>query len=203
MSKWFLFLAPAVLAAVVLSACGGSGDESNAVGNEADAAFVADMIPHHEGAVMMAVLAQDRAEHPELKALANEIIAAQEKEISEMQALEGDLPEAGTDDSGSMSMGEDHMGHAGMDAEAMGMDMDPSALKNADSFDLAFIDMMIPHHEGAVEMAQKLLEDGENPQLQAMARAVISSQNAEIETMENWRQEWSGQQTAPKAGTQG
>lgn len=191
MSKWFMILVPAVLAAVVLGACGGSGNDSDSVGNEADAAFVVDMIPHHEGAVTMAVLAQDRAEHPELKALADDIIAAQEKEISEMQALRVDLPEAGTDDSDSMSMGEDHVGHTGLDAEAMGMDMDPSTLKNADSFDLAFIDMMIPHHEGAVEMAQKLLEDGENPQLQTMARAVIASQTAEIETMKKWRQVWS------------
>jgi len=202
MSKWFMILVPTVLAAVVLSACGGSGNDSNSVGNEADAAFVADMIPHHQGAVMMAMMAQQRAEHPELKALANNIIAAQEKEIAEMETLQGDLPEVGTDGSGSMSMGEDHMGHAGMDAETMGMDMDPSALKNADSFDLAFIDMMIPHHEGAVEMAQALLEDGKNPQLQAMARAVIASQTAEIETMKKWRQEWSNQQTAAKAGAQ-
>lgn len=85
----------------------------------------------------------------------------------------------------------------------MGMDMDPSSLKVADSFDLAFIEMMIPHHEGAVVMAKELLKEGQNPQLQEMARAVIASQTAEIRTMRNWRSEWSGKSAEAKSGVEG
>jgi uncharacterized protein (DUF305 family) len=181
-------VAIALMATFALAACSGNGDEET-VGNEADAAFVADMIPHHEGAVEMAKMAQTEAERPELKAMADEIIAAQEKEIAQMEALQEDLPDV--DDGGSMMMGEDHMGHMGMDDESMGMSMDPTKLMDAESFDLAFIEMMIPHHEGAVAMAEALLEDGENAELQAMARNVIASQTAEIEQMRSWQKAWS------------
>ena len=185
--KVLLLLVPAFVAAAFVVACGGS-DESNTAGNEADAAFIADMVPHHEGAVVMARMAQERAENPELQALADEIIVAQEKEIAEMESIKADLPE--TDGDAGHSMGEEHTGHMGMDAEGMGMDMDPAELENAESFDIAFIDMMIPHHEGAVEMAEQLLEEGENPQLQTMAKAIIASQTAEIEQMRKWRAQW-------------
>lgn len=197
--KVLLLLVPAFLAAAFVVACGGS-DESASTGNEADAAFVADMVPHHEGAVVMARMAQERAENPELKALADEIIIAQEKEIAEMESIKADLPEA--DGDSGHSMGEEHMGHMGMDAEGMGMDMDPAELENAESFDIAFIDMMIPHHEGAVVMANQLLEDGENPELQTMARAIIASQTAEIEQMRKWRAQWI-KEGASTGGTQG
>jgi uncharacterized protein (DUF305 family) len=185
--KVLLLLVPAFLAVAFVVACGGS-DESTSAGNEADAAFVADMVPHHEGAVVMARMAKQRAERAELQALADDIIVAQEKEIAEMEAIRADLPEAEGDP--EHSMGEEHSGHMGMDAEGMGMDMDPAELANAESFDIAFIDMMIPHHEGAVVMAEKLLEEGENPQLQTMAKAIIASQTAEIEQMRKWRAQW-------------
>jgi uncharacterized protein (DUF305 family) len=197
--KLLLLLVPFFVAATFVAACGGS-DESSPAGNEADAAFVADMVPHHEGAVVMARMAQERAENPELRALADEIIVAQEKEIAEMESVKEDLPESGGD-AGHM-MGEEHMGHMGMDAEGMGMDMDPAELEDAESFDIAFIDMMIPHHEGAVEMADQLLEEGENPQLQAMAKEIIASQTAEIEQMRKWRAQWA-EEGASTDGTQG
>jgi uncharacterized protein (DUF305 family) len=181
-------LAPVFVAAALVTGCGGDNEETT--GNEADAAFVADMIPHHEGAVVMAEMAQDRAQSPELRAMADDIIAAQEAEIARMEAIAEDLPEP---DGGSMDMemGEDHMGHGGMDASGMGMDMDPADLADAKSFDLAFVRMMIPHHEGAVEMAEDLLAEGENAELKAMARSIIKSQTAEIKTMQSWQREWS------------
>jgi uncharacterized protein (DUF305 family) len=196
--NWIKLALPSVLALALLAGCGGGGDET--AGNDADAAFVADMVPHHEGAVVMAEMAQQRAENPELKALADEIIVAQEKEIAEMESIKADLPEADGDT--EHSMGEDHMGHMGMDAEGMGMGMDPAELENAGSFDIAFIDMMIPHHEGAVEMANQLLEEGENPQLRTMANAIVASQTAEIEQMRRWRAQWV-EEGASSGGTQG
>ncbi|MEX0621081.1 MAG: DUF305 domain-containing protein [Solirubrobacterales bacterium] len=185
-NNWIKIFLPPVLALALLAGCGGDGGDEFA-GNDADAAFVADMVPHHESAVNMAQIARQRAEHLELKTLATDIIGAQKKEISEMEALRSSLPEA---DGGSMMMGEEHMGHMGLDAEHMGMKMDPAQLLNAETFDITFIDMMIPHHEGAIEMANLLLEDGENPRLQAMARSIVASQTAELEQMRKWRAEW-------------
>lgn len=198
MPKVLLLLMALITAVTVPTACGDSGDSY--AGNTADASFVADMIPHHEGAVMMAMMAKQRAERPGLDAMADEIITAQQQEIVQMRDLQDDLPEVESDRDDSMMMGEEHMGHTGMDAEAMGMDMDLMELKVAGSFDLAFIEMMIPHHEGAVEMAEQLLEKGENAELQQLARAVVSSQNAEVETMRNWRRQWSDDASDATAG---
>jgi uncharacterized protein (DUF305 family) len=112
-----------------------------------------------------------------------------------MESIAEGLPEP---DGGSMDMdmgmgGEhsDHSGHMGMDKSEMGMDMDPAELADADNFDLAFVNMMIPHHEGAIEMAQDLLAEGENAELQAMAYSIIDSQSAEIKQMKAWQKEWS------------
>jgi uncharacterized protein (DUF305 family) len=77
------------------------------------------------------------------------------------------------------------------DAE-MGMDMDPSDLRASAPFDRAFIDMMIPHHEGAVTMARRLLAEGEHPELRRMGESIIASQGREIERMRAWREEWYG-----------
>jgi uncharacterized protein (DUF305 family) len=189
------FAAPVFVAAALVAGCGGGDEEATVTGNEADAAFIADMIPHHEGAVEMAEMAQNQAESPELQAMADDIIAAQEAEIAKMESIAEGLPEP---DGGSMDMdmgmgGEhsDHSGHMSMDKSEMGMDMDPAELADADNFDLAFVNMMIPHHEGAIEMAQDLLAEGENAELQAMAYSIIDSQSAEIKQMKTWQKEWS------------
>ena len=156
---------------------GGSGP-----GNADDAAFVGGMIPHHEGAVEMAQIALDRAEHPEIKKLANEIIAAQEKEIGTMTPIKKDL---------EAEHGE-HMSGGGHGSA----EMDPEKLRTAEPFDREFIDMMIPHHEDAVTMANEELEKGENDTLLKLAEDIISAQNREIEQMRKWREEWYGSRGA-------
>lgn len=73
------------------------------------------------------------------------------------------------------------MGH-----ETMSMDEDPSMLKDADPFDPAFIDMMIPHHEGAIEMAKVELDKGADPKLKALAEDIIDAQEREISEMKEY-----------------
>ena len=178
----------AALAAIALAAvaagCGSDDDQtsSSAAGNATDAAFIADMSAHHEGAIEMASIAQKRAEHPEVRQLANDIISAQKGELSVMKTIRRDMH--GMDEHGS-----DHMGMT--DAE-MGMDMDPGTLHNAKPFDRAFIDMMVPHHQGAIAMAKELLKKGEQPALRKIANDVIGSQSKEIARMRGWRKAWYG-----------
>jgi uncharacterized protein (DUF305 family) len=186
-----------LLAFGVLAGCGG-GDSSD-VGNSTDAAFVADMIPHHEGAVEMARIAQERSDRQQIQTLAAGIISSQEAEIAQLEALRDDLPDPG-DSAGHMGMddsqmGMDHgdMGHMEMGGAMMGMDMNPDELREAERFDLAFILMMIPHHEGAIRMAEELKQKGENPELQAMADEIIEAQQKEIEQMRQWRSQWYGE----------
>ena len=163
---------------------GGSGS-----GNADDAVFVSAMIPHHEGAVEMAQIALERAERPEVKKLANEIIAAQEKEIRTMTPIKEDL---------EAEHGE-HMA-AG---EHGSMAMDIEKLRTADPFDREFIDMMIPHHENAVTMAKEELEKGENDTLLKLAEDIVSAQNREIEQLRKWREEWYGSSGASSESSGG
>ncbi len=78
--------------------------------------------------------------------------------------------------------------------------MERSMVSLADSFadkkgvdlDLAFIEAMITHHEGAIEMAEKIVTTTKRPELTEMAENIISTQRAEIETMNRWLNEWYG-----------
>jgi uncharacterized protein (DUF305 family) len=63
--------------------------------------------------------------------------------------------------------------------------------------DQMFIDMMVPHHEGAVAMAQTALERSQRSEIQEMANAIIASQEEEIGQMKAWRQEWYGSSETP------
>ena len=62
--------------------------------------------------------------------------------------------------------------------------------KKGDEFDQAFIKGMIPHHEGAIDMAEQALMNAKHDEIKAMARAIISAQQKEIDQMNRWIQEW-------------
>ncbi len=74
---------------------------------------------------------------------------------------------------------------------AMMMDMDLGTAN--DEYDLRFINAMIPHHEGAMTMAQEALEKSSRPEVQELAEAIIASQQVEIDQMTQWQQDWYGQ----------
>lgn len=152
-----------------------------------DAAFVRQMIPHHQMAVVMARAVKDEAKHPEVRKLARDIIAAQTKEIAELKAIAKangyDLSGAGTMMGGDASM-------MGMDVDDMGMSMHTGDLSRSDDLDRAFITMMIPHHEGAIVMAKVQLAKGADPRLHAMSKAIIAAQTKEINEMRRWLKAW-------------
>lgn len=160
---------------LILAGCGesDSGDSgSSAGGNGADRAFVADMVPHHEAALAMSEIALERGKSPFVKKLARDIIASQTAEISTLRTEDEGLATAGI-----------KPGTLGVPAHLMGMDHDPGALDTASPFDTAFLEMMIPHHEGAVVMSQAELKRGEDPQLKALAQDIITAQQREIAAM--------------------
>lgn len=57
-------------------------------------------------------------------------------------------------------------------------------------FDCRFIDLMIPHHEGAIAMAQKALAESDRAELKEMAQMMITAQQEEIAKLESWRAQW-------------
>jgi len=65
------------------------------------------------------------------------------------------------------------------------------------TFDQQFIDMMAPHHQGAVAMAQLALQHSQHAKLRQLAHAIISSQDREIKQMKTWRKAWFGSATTP------
>ncbi|MEH2155300.1 DUF305 domain-containing protein [Nostoc sp.] len=78
------------------------------------------------------------------------------------------------------------MNHGGGMNHSMGMDLGPADA----NFDLRFIDAMIPHHQGAVEMAKEAQQKSKRPEIKKLADDIIKSQNQEITQMKQWRQAW-------------
>jgi uncharacterized protein (DUF305 family) len=169
-------------ATFVVVGCSAGSTESlpdqQAAWNEADVEFVTGMIPHHEQALEMADLIAGKSVSSDVVMLADEIRAAQGPEIAVMQ---GYLAQWGT-------KADPHAGHGGGDAESgHGMmtqeDLSALAAATGPAFEQMWLSMMIAHHEGAVTMAREVLAAGKEPQVQALAEAVIAGQTAEIAQM--------------------
>jgi uncharacterized protein (DUF305 family) len=196
--------------ALLVAACGDDGGDDTAAEtpdetttsqpaieehNDADVAFAQMMIPHHGQAIEMAALAPDRAESPQIRDLAARIQGAQDPEIELMTGwLEEwgeDVPavggghsmDDGTGSTGPMGgepMGDDPMAEGMMDEAAMtGLEAASGA-----AFDRMFAEMMIQHHQGAVDMANAEIENGQFPEAIALAEAIVEAQEAEISEMQ-------------------
>lgn len=185
--------------ALTLTACGTdetANDTSTQVSdtdhNDADVAFATDMIQHHAQALSMVDLTVDRTLDPEVQELADDIRAAQGPEIESMsdwlQEWDEQIPETMRDHS-----------NAGHDMEGMGdsmdgLDSDMPGMMSGDDFDelenapdsefqTMWLEMMVEHHEGAVEMAQEEQDNGQYKPAVDLAGAVVKTQTAEIDTM--------------------
>lgn len=157
-----------------------------------DLRFIDAMIPHHEGAVNMAQEALQKSKRPEIQQLAKTIIAAQDQEINQMRQWRkawyptmDDTPMMYDTGMGHMMPMSDQMRTSMMMAGDLGT--------ADDQFDLRFIDAMIPHHQGAIDMANQAVEKSERPEIQKLAQDIISSQQSEIDQMQQWKQQWYGQ----------
>ena len=64
--------------------------------------------------------------------------------------------------------------------------------ENDPEYEARFIDMMVPHHEGAVMMAQHALEHANRDELKKMSKKMIQDQQKEIDQLKQWRKEWYG-----------
>lgn len=154
-----------------------------------DLRFIDAMVIHHQGAVMMAEAALEHSQRPEIRQLAEAIIAAQAQEIDQMQQWrKAWYPDASA---------EPVMYHAAMkhdmamsEAMAATMRMDVDLGTADDEFDLRFLNAMIPHHEGALVMAKDLQTNSTRPEMQTLAEAILTSQQSEIDQMQQWRQDW-------------
>jgi uncharacterized protein (DUF305 family) len=176
---------------VVVAACGGDdGEESGeAKGNATEQAFLEGMVPHHRSAVAMARIAEDRSDRDEVKGLAADIISAQNSEIRQMQSMHRRL--FGSD----LKPNPEAHEKLGVEAHEAGTDVDLRDLRTAEPFDRMFIDMVIPHHQGAIRQARAVLTKADDAELRRLARAIISAQSREIRQMNEWRTQWYGSES--------
>jgi uncharacterized protein (DUF305 family) len=176
---------------------------------EFDRLFIDMMVPHHEGALAMARIALERADRPELRQMADDILRTQDAEITQMRQWRREW--FGSDVSPPMNQmpmlpGMSSMaGHAG---QTMDMAADVERLRSAsEPFDLAFIDAMIPHHQSGIDAARVALRQSSRPEVKDLALAIIEAQQREIGQMRAWRSTWAfsttSASTTPTPGSGG
>lgn len=155
------------IAALLLSGCATSSP-SNSKYSAEDIAFAEMMIPHHEQAIEMSEIALLNTTNPDVLLLAQQIKDAQSPEIELMKSWDG--VKAST--------------HAGHQMDGMLSDAEIAALRTAQGaeFDRLFLQGMIKHHEGAITMAQAVV-NSVNKEVADLAASIINAQELEISKM--------------------
>lgn len=139
-----------------------------------DRAFIDAMVPHHRSAIEMVQEAKRAGlSNPEVVRVANDIVRAQQKEIAQML----DWREAWF---GSREIDPGGAAELGLSDEMMGMEHEMGSIETADDVDMAFAEAMIPHHQGAIEMAKLALDRAQHDEITRLAEEIIAAQEREI-----------------------
>ena len=175
-----------LLAAVALVAVGCGGDDDGAEpagGGETvasgqvpfDQAFIDAMVPHHREAIEMAEAAKARGlTQPDLEKIANDIIASQQREIDQMLGWREQW-------FGSRKLGPVLPEVLGLPESELGMEHGSTdEVAGAVDVDAKFAEMMIPHHEGAISMAEAAKGRAQHDEVKDLADAIADAQKREI-----------------------
>lgn len=195
-------LRPALMAviAVALVLLGGGlavvlgiGRTADPTTDSVDAGFSRDMSRHHLQGVLMANLAPDRSEDPEVTQLAFDIAATQTNQAGRMEgwlSLWGLPPSAGETMSWMTSMSAGGSGHsmdmaqgAPMPGMATQDELDNLRSLRGTAFDVEFLRLMIRHHQGGKEMAVYAAEHADEAAVRRLADTIADTQTAEVTTM--------------------
>jgi uncharacterized protein (DUF305 family) len=139
--------------------------------------FLQQMLPHHQGAIMMAKYELKHGRNAAMIQLAKSILAEQQTEIQQMNLLlkePAELGKAGAAYRSAMAKTMNQM-----------MEHLPAAKSLSDT-DRAFAAVMLPHHQAAVDMAKVVLRFSKNEHILAFAKQLISNQQVEIEQMSDY-----------------
>ncbi|WP_027465408.1 DUF305 domain-containing protein [Curtobacterium sp. UNCCL17] len=185
-----LAIAASLILGLTLASCstnnsssdaGSSASSSSAASahNDQDVMFAQMMLPHHEQAVEMSdvLLAKGDGVDPDVVTLAKQIKAEQGPEITQLTSwLQGWGEPTESEHPGS--------GHSmsGMMSDSDMTDLDQASAKNAGK---VFLQQMVQHHEGAVDMARSEVDKGKNTDAVAMAKSIVSSQTEQITQMQD------------------
>ena len=152
---------------LALTSCATNKDPLSSY-SKADINFAEMMIPHHEQAIEMSDIALAKSQDSEVLALATQIKNAQAPEIDQMKTWGG-------------SHMSSHAGHM-MDGMLTDEEMRALSVAAGQEFDRLFLEGMIKHHEGAIDMAEMVV-DSTNQEVSRLANAIITAQKEEIVKM--------------------
>lgn len=139
-----------------------------------DVDFMQGMMPHHQGAIDMAKAVLQYGSDPEVKTLAENVIKAQEGEIAFMKDWLGRVDQSSLVVSPESTKGNE---------QAMGTMMKNMAVPYTGDSDVDFLKSMIPHHQGAIDMAKVALRFAKDPEVLKLAQDVVTAQESEIAFM--------------------
>ena len=148
-----------------------SEEEATGAYSDDELMFASMMIPHHEQAVTMSELALENTTNPDVIALATAIRDAQGPEIKQMQSWLDQSDYSGT-----------HAGHMDMGGMLSDEELAKLAIAKGAAFDRLYLEGMIAHHEGAIEMAS-MIKDSTKAEVKTLYENIVTSQRAEIEAM--------------------
>ena len=166
-----------------------------------EAGFARDMQAHHAQAVDMSVVLRERAEDQTLRSIALDVLTIQQQQIGQMAAwlrLWG-LPAASPD--GSMAWMAGGHGHSGGGSSGGLSQMpgwvsaeDLARLRDADGVEAEriYLELMIAHHAGAVDMARYAVENARHPEVVRFAQGVVDSQTRETVVLQDLLDERGG-----------
>ncbi|MRX43354.1 DUF305 domain-containing protein [Agromyces kandeliae] len=209
--RWAVVLAASVALIAVAGAAFAIGrlstlGEETPTTTSAEAGFARDMQVHHQQGVELAMIVRDATDDPDVRLLGYDIATAQAQQSGQMYGwlAEWGLPQAGSEPSmtwmtrpaadGSAHDGHDAADGSGEAAHVPGEPMPGLAtpeqvaeLRELDGVgaERRFLELMIAHHEGAVVMAEAVLERSTYPVVVSLAESIILSQQAEIALMED------------------
>ena len=201
--RWMLIVLIGIAVAAVAFAAGrfstfGAAGPALPATDSPEAGFARDMQVHHAQAIDMAMTIHRKTEDEELRVLAYDIATGQAGQRGEMYdwLVKWGVPQAGGPTMAWMAASDAGHSHGGSDSEpltaeqereAMGMasPAELSALAAAEgrAADCLFLELMIRHHEGAIPMAEAVLELGSEPRTLAVADSMKDAQQFEIDAM--------------------
>lgn len=195
----FLVGASAAAAFALIAGCGSSGNATTAghssasstgaansaaqTGNNADdITFAQGMIPHHQQAVDMAKMVPARGADPKVRDLASRVQQAQDPEIQQLTDMLKKWGSAPASEAGMPGM--DHGSMGGGAGMMTGEEMAQLGGAKGAEFDRMWVQLMIKHHKGAIEMARTELSKGSSGDAKALAQKIVDAQQAEITEMQ-------------------
>jgi uncharacterized protein (DUF305 family) len=194
--RWTKIAVAAVIVIVVGLAAASAGRPPLPGDQSIEAGFARDMVVHHAQAVEMAEIVRSRTRDPAILTLATDVVLTQQSQIGRFQGWLDvwELPVTGPDEAMNW-MGQPTTGR--MPGMASAEDVASLGELPLEQMDVRFLQLMIPHHQAAILMADAIDGMTDEREVLALARGISGSQGAEIEYMRQLLAERGAEESEP------